>query len=136
MSRGTIYKKNIFQFDNFLWPKMSIFSKKSHFLPLNGRKVCKPLAQSYPAQGQCNPLKSMRLYNVKVISTDVFGTKRATGDPLVSKRPKFLGLYRFTKKLDFLGFWISGFLDFFPFFWISVHIFGNKRATGGLLVSK
>ena len=70
------------------------------------------------------------------ISFHIFGTRRATGDPLVSKRPKFLGLYRFTKKLDFLGFWISGFLDFFPFFWISVHIFGNKRATGDPLVSK
>ena len=53
------------------------------------------------------------------ISGHIFGTRRATGDPLVSKRPKFLGLYRFTKKLDFLGFWISGFLDFFIFldFW-------------------
>ena len=83
------------------------------------------------AQGQRDPLKSMKLYNVKVISTDIFGTKRATGfwisvhilgykratgDPLVSKRPEILGLYRFTKKIRFFGFldfWISGFLPFF-----------------------
>ena len=46
---------------------------------------------------QCKP-KSMRLYNVNVISTDIFGTKRATGDPRVSKRPYFLQLFRFPKR--------------------------------------
>ena len=35
-------------------------------------------------------------------------------------------------------FWIFGFLDFWisSFFWISGHIFGNKRATGDPRVSK
>ena len=77
----------------------------------------------------------MRLYNVKVISTDIFGTKRATGDPRVSKRPYFLGLFGFPKKIEFLN---CGFQDFWisSFFWISFHIFGTKRATGDPLVSK
>ena len=71
------------------------------------------------SQGQRDPLKSMRLYNVKVISTDIFGTKRATGDPRVSKRPYFRGLFRFPKKNWIFELWISGFLDFFIFldFW-------------------
>ena len=47
--------------------------------------------------GQRDPLKSMRLYNVKVISTDIFGTKRATGDPRVSKRPDFQGLFSYLR---------------------------------------
>ena len=87
------------------------------------------------SQGQRDPLKSMRLYNVKVISTDIFGTKRATGDPRVSKRPDFQGLFRFPKKIEFLN---CGFQDFWisSFFWISGHIFGTRRATGDPLVSK
>ena len=48
MSRGTIYKKNVFQFCHFLWPKLPIFSKKGHFLPLNRRKDRKYFAQSCP----------------------------------------------------------------------------------------
>ena len=56
------------------------------------------------------PLKLMRLYNVKLISTDNSGTKRATGDPRVSKRPDFQGLFRF------LNFLISVFL-YFCIFW-------------------
>ena len=89
----------------------------------------------YISQGQRDPLKSMRLYNVKVISTDIFGTKRATGDPRVSKRPDFQGLFRFPKKIEFLN---CGFQDFWisSFFWISGHIFGTRRATGDPLVSK
>merc|ERR1712020_790236 len=77
------------------------------------------------SQGQRDPLKSMRLYNVKVISTDIFGTKRATGDPRVSKRPYFLGRFGFPKKK--LNFWIvdfriSGFLHFFGFLSISLEL--------------
>ena len=59
------------------------------------------------------------------ISFHIFGTRRATGDPLVSKRPKFLGLYRFTTEIIFFGFldfWISGFLHFFGFLAISSEI--------------
>ena len=41
-------QKKRFQFSNFLWPKLPIFSKKSHFLPLNGRKDCQYFAQSCP----------------------------------------------------------------------------------------
>ena len=48
MSRGTIYKKDVFQFSNFLWPKLPIFSKKSHFLPLNGWNNCHKSGQSCP----------------------------------------------------------------------------------------
>ena len=33
-----------------------------------------------------------------LISTDYSGTKRATGDPQVSKRPDFGGLFGFSKK--------------------------------------
>jgi len=50
---------------------------------------------------------------------DISATKRATGDPLVSKRPNFRGLFGFSKKYEFLDFWISGFLDFFGFLAIS-----------------
>ena len=45
VSRGTIYKKTFFQISNFLWPKLPIFSKKGHFLPLNGRKDRKYFAK-------------------------------------------------------------------------------------------
>ena len=48
MSRGTINKKKRFQFSNFLWPKFTNFSKKSHFLPLNGRHNCHKSGQSCP----------------------------------------------------------------------------------------
>ena len=48
MSRGTICNKKVFQFGNFLWPKLPIFSKKSHFLPLNGRHNCHKSGQSCP----------------------------------------------------------------------------------------
>ena len=48
MSRGTIYKKDVFQLIYFLLPKLPIFAKKSHFLLLNGRNVCHNLAQSCP----------------------------------------------------------------------------------------
>ena len=41
-------KKNVFQISNFLWPKLPIFSKKGHFLALNGRKDRKYFAQSCP----------------------------------------------------------------------------------------
>ena len=75
----------------------------------------------------------MRLYNVKVISTDIFGTKRATGDPRVSKRPDFQGLFRFPKKLEFSDFCISVFLYFLGIFG---YISGTKRATGDPQVSK
>ena len=100
--------------------------------PMLAKKSCRSREVS---QGQRDPLKSMRLYNVKVISTDIFGTKRATGDPRVSKRPYFLWLFGFPKKIEFLD---CGFQDFWisSFFWISFHIFGTKRATGDLLVSK
>ena len=52
------------------------------------------------------------------ISGYILATKRATGNPLVSKRPDFRGLFGFSKKLcfGFLDFLIFGFLDFF---WIS-----------------
>ena len=113
-------------------------------VPMNGFKVgifplnpslCYCEIPNNRTQGQRDPLKSMRLYNVKVISTDIFGTKRATGDPRVSKRPYFLGLFGFPKKIEFLN---CGFQDFWisSFFWISFHIFGTKRATGDPLVSK
>merc|ERR1712055_1085796 len=69
---------------------------------------------------------------------DISATKRATGDPLVSKRPDFRGLFGFSKKNYGLDFWISGFLDFWisGFFWISGYISATKRATGDPLVSK
>ena len=56
------------------------------------------------------------------ISGHILGTKRATGDPLVSKRPYFSGLFKF-----------SGLLYIF---WISCYISGTKRAMGDPLVSK
>jgi len=72
------------------------------------------------------------------ISGYISATKRATGDPLVSKRPDFRGLFGFSKKNYGLDFWISGFLDFWisGFFWISGYISATKRATGDPLVSK
>ena len=68
----------------------------------------------------------------------ISGTKRATGDPLVSKRPDFRGLFGFSKKNYGLDFWISGFLDFWisGFFWISGYISATKRATDDFLMSK
>ena len=45
---GAQSTKKVFRYSNFVWPKLPIFSKKSHFLPLNVRKVCKVLAQSCP----------------------------------------------------------------------------------------
>ena len=39
------------------------------------------------------PLKLMRLYNIKLISTDNSGTKRATRDTQVSKRPDFFSYH-------------------------------------------
>ena len=67
-----------------------------------------------------------------LISTDYSGTKRATGDPQVSKRPYFQGFFRFPKRLNCL---ISVFL-YFSIFWISVSISETKRATGDPQVSK
>ena len=72
------------------------------------------------------------------ISGHISATKRATGDPLVSKRPDFRGLFGFSKKITF---WISGFLyflifGFLDFFWISGYISATKRATGDFLMSK
>ena len=67
-----------------------------------------------------------------LISTDYSGTKRATGDPQVSKRPDFQGFFRFPKRLNCL---ISVFL-YFSIFWISVSISETKRATGDPQVSK
>ena len=52
MSRGTIYKKDVFLFSNSLWPKLTIFSKKGHFLPLNGRQDRQDFAQSCPGGRQ------------------------------------------------------------------------------------
>ena len=57
-----------------------------------------------------------------ILCHNISATKRATGDPLVSKRPDFRGLFGFSKKMTFsisgfLDFWISGFvLDFWQFF--------------------
>ena len=48
MPRGTINKKDNFQFSQFLWPKLSTFSRKGHFLPLNGRQDRQDFAQSCP----------------------------------------------------------------------------------------
>ena len=51
---------------------------------------------------------------------DISATKRATGDPLVSKRPDFRGLFGFSKKIwnfGFLDFWISGFFGFLAISW-------------------
>ena len=67
-----------------------------------------------------------------LISTDYSETKRATGDPQVSKRPDFQGFFRFPKRLNCL---ISVFL-YFSIFWISVSISETKRATGDPQVSK
>ena len=55
---------------------------------------------------------------------DISATKRATGDPLVSKRPDFRGLFGFSKKITF---WMSGFLDFWIFweFWLYL---GNGKS--------
>ena len=47
-----------------------------------------------------------------LISTDYSGTKRATGDPQVSKRPDFQRFFRFPKRLNCL---ISVFLYFLDF---------------------
>ena len=70
------------------------------------------------------PLKLMWLYSVKLISTET------TGDPRVSKRPDFRGLFRFPKKLNFL-------ISVFLYFWgIFGYISGTKRATGDPQVSK
>ena len=60
----------------------------------------------------------------------IMGTKRATGDPLVSKRPDFRGLFGFSKKMTFwisglLDFLIFGFLDFLLDFWL---YFGNEKS--------
>ena len=64
---------------------------------------------------------------------DIVETKRATEDPLLSKPPKSLGLWRFDKN-GLFRFWISGFWDSV---WIFSNISGNKkRATGNPLVSK
>ena len=59
------------------------------------------------------------------------GTKRATGDLLVSKLnfQTVFQIFNITQK------WISGFLDFI-FFWISGRILGTKKATGDPRVSK
>ena len=54
----------------------------------------------------------------------------------MSKRPDFLGLFRFSEEMDFLDFCISVFLDSWVFIWISGHISGTKRATADPLVSK
>ena len=73
---------------------------------------------------QINEAVHCTVYNVKVISTDIFGTKRATGDPRVSKRPYFLWLFGFPKKswFFFVDFRISGFLHFFGFLSISLEL--------------
>ena len=55
---------------------------------------------------------------------DVSATKRATGDPLVSKRPDFQGLFGFSKKILF---WISGFLDFWIFLDFRLYL-GNGKS--------
>ena len=65
----------------------------------------------------------------KNLDGNISETKRATRDPLVSKRPKFWELFRFSKN------WFFGFLDF-CIFWIFSHISGTKRTTGDPLVSK
>ena len=46
--QGHNLQKKRFQFSNFLWPKLPIFSKKSYFLPLNGRNNCHNSDQSCP----------------------------------------------------------------------------------------
>ena len=57
---GAQSTKKRFQFSNFLWPKFTNFSKKSHFLPLNGWNTCHNLAQSCPRGWQrLTPKKSV-----------------------------------------------------------------------------
>jgi len=58
---------------------------------------------------------------------DISATKRATGDPLVSKRPDFRGLFGFSKKYEILDFWISGFLDFWIFLDFRLYL-GNEKS--------
>ena len=89
-----------------------------------------PIPARYIPLWLSRPLKLMRLYNVKLISTDNSGTKRSTGDPRVSKRPDFLGLFR-SPKIN----WIFLCL-YFCFFWIYGYISGTKRVTGDPQVSK
>ena len=58
----------------------------------------------------------------KNLDDDISGTKRATGDPLVSKRPDFQGLFRFANKC------ILGFLDFVVFFLDYWQYLRNKKS--------
>merc|ERR1712055_1160850 len=83
----------------------------------------------------CPSVRSSVTFFTPSNAQDISAMKRATGDPLVSKRPDFRGLFGFSKKITV---WIFGFLDFWisGFFWISGYISATKRATGDFLMSK
>ena len=73
------------------------------------------------------------------ISGYISGSKRATGDPLVSEQQEFKGFFRFSKENWILDLWTSVFLyscisDLFG--GISDHILGTTRATRDPLVPK